>query len=154
MQRFYLAIESGPIGEYEWGEKIPVELSNATFAKRLSLFEYLEFLDLTHDLKDQDELFVRMKVLWIFNDRVRQKILHFNTNDEEMAWNRNIVRLLALLDWNKSESRLLAAELMKYLEEWDFAIEILNFINESRLHPFGIRILDKCKEKANLVFHF
>lgn len=149
-----MAFEIKTYDEYEWGEEISIEWSNASFAKRLSLFEYLESLDLTHDLKDQEELFVRMKVLWIFNDRVRQNAPHFNTYDEEIAWNWNIVRHLELLDWNKSESRLFAAELMRYLEEWDFAIEILNSINDSRLHPFCIRILNKCKEQSNLVFQF
>lgn len=153
-KNFIWLLRSRPIDEYEWGEEISIEWSNASFAKRLSLFEYLEFLDLTQNLKDQDELYVRMKVLWIFNDRVRENKPHFNTNEEELAWNWNIVRLLELLDWNKSESRLFAAELMRYLEEWDFAIEILNSINDSRLHPFSIRILNKCKEQSNLVFQF
>lgn len=154
MQKFHLAFEIKTYDEYEWGEEISNEWSNAKFAKRLSLSEFLEFLDLTQDLRIQDELYVRMKVLWSFNDRVRQNTPQFNTYDEEIAWNWNIVRLIELLDWNKSESRLFAAELIRYLEEWDFAIEILNSINDSRLHPFSIRILNKCKEQSNLVFQF
>lgn len=153
-KNFIWLFRSKPIGEYEYDEEIPLEWTKATYAKPLTLFEYLEFLDLTQNLKVQDELYVRMKVLWSFNDRVRQNRPHFNTKDEEMAWSWNIGRLLKLMDWSKSENRLLASELMRYLEKWEFAIEILNSINDAQFQPFCSKVMEKCNEKSIEVFQF
>lgn len=153
-KNFMWLFRSRPIGEYEYGEEIPLEWTNATYAKPLSLFEYLEFLDLTQNLKVQDELYVRMKILWAFNDRVRQNKPHLNSIDEEVSWCWNIVRLLKLMDWSHSENRLLAAELIRYLEDWDFAIEVLNSIKDAQLKIFGSKVITKCLEKSAKVFQF
>lgn len=58
------------------------------------------------------------------------------------------------MDWNNSESRLLAGELIRYLEDWDFAIEILNSVKDARFQFFCAKVNGKCDEKNNQVFQF
>lgn len=141
------------IGEYELDEGKPDKWESAQYLNSLSIDEFLEFLS-TSSFNRDEELYVRLRVLWGFNDRVRMGLPQFISLIDQENWTWNIVKLLEVLDWEKSENRLLVGELLRYLEDWDFAIEILDSMNDPRLKFFGSEVIKKCLEKNVRVFQF
>jgi hypothetical protein len=141
------------IGDYELDEGKPENWKSAQYPNSLSIDEFFEFLG-TSSVDKDEEIYVRMRILWSFNDRVRMGLPQFISSSDKENWTWNIARLLEVLDWKISENRLLAGELLRYLEDWGFAIEILDSINDPRLKKIGSEVVSKCLEKNSQVFQF
>ena len=99
-----------------------------------------------------EEFYVRIRIHWEYNDPLRLGGLYLVPEAENLDWHINIRRLLQTLDWNKQEDRLLAAELMRNLKEWDLAIEILNSVTEQSMNFYRSKIHERCVNHDNIVF--
>lgn len=141
------------IGEYELDEGKPEIWKSAEYPDSLSIDEFLEFLSTSFFNRDE-ELYVRLRVLWGFNDRVRMGLPQFISSNDQENWTSNIVQLLDVLDWGITENRLLAGELLRYLKDFDYATEILSSIKEKNLNSYRVKIQEKCEQRNFLVFQF
>ncbi|OOG77682.1 hypothetical protein [Algoriphagus sp. A40] len=140
------------IGEYEWDENVPIDWKNSAILRHLTLKELLEFLEKNQELTLSEEYYVRIRIHWGYNDPIRLGGLHSVPEAKNPDWHWNIIRLLQTLDWNRQQDRLLAAELMRNLKEWDQAIEVLNSITEPSMNFYRSKIQERCVNRNNLVF--
>lgn len=152
--KFFWVNELIEIGKYNWDETPPFDWKNATPLSHLSLAELLEFLGNKQELTLSQEYYVRIRVHWEYNDPIRLGKLHSIPDASKIEWHMNIERLFQTFDWNNHQNRLLAAELIRNLEEWDLAIDILNTITEPSLNYYRLKIQEKCIMRDNLVFMF
>jgi hypothetical protein len=152
--RFVWVDELMKAGEYELDEIVPIDWQNAAPLRNLSLNQLLEFLEKNQEMTLYKENYVRIRIHWGYNDPIRLGDLNSIPEAKNHDWHRNINELFKILDWNKHQDRLLAAELMRNLKEWDMAIEVLNSIKEPSMSFYKSKIQERCLNRDNLVFRF
>jgi hypothetical protein len=91
--------------------------------------------DKIYQSQDQ-EIFLRKRIWWGFNDRVRAGQSQFNSEKEKAEWQANNHRLLELLDPNDMYHMLMMAELHRNLGNFREAEKILLSINDPELDGF------------------
>jgi hypothetical protein len=140
------------VGQYEWGQSIPFEWSNAQSAIFLSVYEYAEALDHDFAADKDEERYIRIRLWRGFNDRVREGRELFSAEKDEHLWKSNIKRLLDLLDPSDDNQKLIIAELHRNLGHFLECRDILNSIK----HPEMSRVIEafkkECEAQRTLVF--
>jgi hypothetical protein len=127
------------------------EWENAEDVKFLSVYDYKKSLDDgIYETKDE-LLFIRLRILWGFNDRVRDGHPLLSNDLDEMIWKENINELLELLD-DKESNKLLISELHRNLGQFDISIKVLNSIKNPKLDWEKSEFEKHCKMKDKLVF--
>jgi geranylgeranyl pyrophosphate synthase len=73
---------------------------------------------------DEDEIYIRIHMLWAFNHRQRDNKALFQSQNDKDVFEDNLKQLLKLLD-DSETSLLLKAEIYRYLSQFDKSIELL-----------------------------
>ncbi len=121
-------------------------------AKSLTLNELFEALEQKVYSSDKEEIYIRMRILWGYNDRVRKHESLFVESTDEHQWHENIGRLLGLIDMADENDRVLGAELNRYLGDFDRCQELLKGVVNLELEEVKKQIMKKCKEQNMGVF--
>jgi len=141
----------------EKSDENPAKYENVKHCTFLSVYDYIKALDDRMYNSDDEELFLCLRIQWGFNDRVRNGHDLFSKNLDFHYWERNIYRLLYLLDDNE-ESLLLTAELHRNLGDFKKCIKSLYTIKSNQsnedLKWRKLKIVENCKAKNRLVFDF
>ncbi|MDD2634961.1 MAG: hypothetical protein PHW82_05620 [Bacteroidales bacterium] len=137
-----------------YGNSKESELENAIEARFLSLDEY--FIALKNGIvkSDTEEYYVRQKILWLYNDRLRDGQPLFTDKDDKGRWRENIVALINVLNSEDANDKTIMAELYRNLENFDKCIEIINSIKEKELDWFKEDMIKACMLKNPLVIEF
>lgn len=133
------------------------EYENVKHCTFLSVYEYINALeDKMYNSNDED-IFLCLRILWGFNDRVRNGHDLFLQDLDSHYWEKNIYRLLYLLD-NKEDSLLLKAELHRNLGDFKNCIKSLCSIQSLKTNEDldwkKSKIVENCKAGNRLVFEF
>ena len=124
------------------------KLKDTKRVKFLTVYEYLSVLKYTN-YNDEEEKFIRRRILWEFNDRVRESKPLLNTEDEKKIWKENIFKLMFLIDSSlDNDDKLLYAELNRNLGDFEkckFALMTLNRPEDDRM----VNVFKKECDKRN-----
>lgn len=139
--------------DYKAWRNDPVnEQSQAEHAEFLDLHEYFEALQKQVYESRNEEIFIRLRILWGFNDRVRKGEPLFAADTDEHLWLDNINQLLALINNGDDGYKALSAELNRYLGRFDLCESILGNLMDPIWDTSKKQILQKCREKNQEVF--
>jgi len=150
---FWISDEN-EIGSFEpWGlEIIKEEWKNAQKAKFLSVYEYFTALDNKILRTKNDEILIRQRIWWGFNDRLRKKKSVLATETDETLWFNNINVLLTMLDPEDTNQLIMMAELNRNLGNFEKCIAILDCIETNDLDWLKVAFKKECDNKKTEVF--
>ena len=121
-------------------------------AEFLSLDDLFGVLNL-HDFQDpREEIFVRTRIWWTFNDRIRYgKGVLFQNDDDEFRYLDNIASLINLNAKSSPDELFSLAENYRNLGDFNKCIEIINSIVDPELIAFKLAFLLECENKNRWV---
>ena len=114
------------IGSTNWGQNFQGQ--NVDDAEFLTIDEYLRALELGVPDNIEEEIFIRQRILWTFNDRVRDGEKLFNSKNDNAKWKSNIERLIKILDKDEVNDKIMIAELNRALGNFDKCLTIIDSI--------------------------
>ncbi len=136
------------IGEYEWGDEGNSNWENADSAEFLNIEDYFRTLNEGLAVNIEEELFVRQRIWWAYNDRVRNGKNLFRDVNDEIKWRENCVKLISLLDESDLEQRIMIAELKRNLGDFESCLKIIKKIDDVELNWLKDIFIGEC-EKGN-----
>lgn len=145
------------IGSYDlWEEpNVDAEWKNADQAYFLTIDEYLEALDSNLPEFIEQEYYLRLRVWWAYNDRVRWKGNKlFKNEQDEALWKANLEKLLELLDLDDYNDKIMSAEIYRCLGDFETCLSIIRGIQEPDFENIKDAFTKACKEKNTNVFQF
>lgn len=140
------------IGEYSWGDEPNPLWENADLAEFLSIHSYFKALKANVSVNQNEELYIRKRIWWSFNDRLRKGMKLFKFVNEEVRWKENIDRLLELLNIDQDDQKIMAAELHRNLGEFERCMELINSIEDAELEWLKVGFNRECNKKNRNVF--
>ena len=106
------------------------ELDGIEYANFLNIDEYSLAIHNKNYKSKGEEIFLRKRIWWEFNDRVRAGKDLFETDNDDVTWIENTHSLLGLLDSKKIDQRIMIAELNRNLGNFQKSKEILATITD------------------------
>jgi hypothetical protein len=132
-------------------DKILEMINRADNAEFLSIYEYALSLKKKIYTSIEDELFIRLRIWWGFNDRVRNGEDFLKDETDKILWKRNCYKLLKILNIKNVEQRLLIAELNRNLGNFDKCIKILDSMKNTEYEFVKITLIKACQNKNTKV---
>lgn len=112
------------------------EFENFDDATFLNIFEYYAVLEHENYNSPDEELFIRERIWWLFNDRVRSGKDLFISEAEKTIWKENIDRLILMLEYEDLNQRIMIAELNRNLGNFRECKDILDSISDPNFNWF------------------
>ncbi len=132
----------------EWEKKCKPEWKNADKVGFIGINDLLRFLDLDTVKHDTEkELFVRQKIWWSFNDRLRGEKEIFEKESDEALWKQNCQRLIELFDTTDINQKIMTAELYRNLKEFDVCMQLINSIEDKKMMWLTEKFKIECDNK-------
>ncbi len=107
-------------GEINWKETPTVSY--------LKLEDYIDIIENKVYETKEDEIFIRIRTVWAFNDRVRKGEKLFENKKEEQIWTENKIRLIEILNFENFEHRVLLADLYRNAGDFQISSAIISSI--------------------------
>jgi len=140
--------------------KIDERWEKSERAAFLTLDEYIEALtkcinrSTCEELNYEEEEYIRLRILWGFNDRMRGGEPLFQHDSDKAAFTENIYWLLKDLNMNDSFHRTKIAELHRNLGEFEKCMEVLKMDRRTPNDWMYDAFEKECNLKSTLVFEF
>ncbi|GBU21612.1 hypothetical protein R80B4_01508 [Fibrobacteres bacterium R8-0-B4] len=159
---FYRLENKHKIGEYEgFDDESESMWENSDRAKFLSIDEYVEAINLkVYAIKDE-ELYLRRRLWWAFNDKYRRfdDEVFFNMNDKDRdrdidngkdkdIYESNCIQLIEILDKSEINDKITCAELYRNMGNFAECKNILETIQEEKYNWIKELLMNEC-EKNN-----
>lgn len=139
------------VGTCDRGEKCE-EFKGADEVEFLSLDDLLKVLDTDLAKVKENEKLIRRSIWWAYNDRVRSDDELFVNSEDEIIWKNNCLRLVALLNKEDINEKIMTAELYRNLGEFDECMNLINEIKGSdRAYMIKKIFRAECEKKNRLV---
>ena len=145
------------LGTYEEGQQagiIDEQWENAQGVSFLSIEEYFRAIEMHVFNNKEEEIFIREKIWWSYNDRIRNGEQLYNSDNDKVLWANNIKGLMDLLDENNIEQKITIAELNRNLGQFAECMSIINSIDIPEINWLKERVEKECDEKNNKVIQF
>ena len=140
------------IGEYSWGDDSNILWRNADNAEFLSIQKYFKALNINAAENSNEEKYIRIRIWWGYNDRIRKGERMFKFVNDEKKWKVNIDQLLKLLDSKNVYDRITIAEIHRNLGEFEKCLEIINSIADPELEWIKMSFNKECRKRNTAVF--
>lgn len=85
------------IGAYQWGDNTNSNWQIADKAEFLNIEDYFRALYEGLAENMQEEIFIRQRIWWSYNDKIREGQEIFNDESDELLWTENTKKLKTLL---------------------------------------------------------
>jgi hypothetical protein len=144
--------ETNEIGSYYWGEKINMEWEEAFVAEFMSLDDYFRALELRLPRTIEEEIYIRKRIWWEMNDRIRFKDELPAYENENQLWSDNINKLISLLNGSDDSEKIILAELLRNLGNFEACQKTLDSIANPEYDWLKIAMTKACKTKNKKVF--
>lgn len=131
------------IGKYRFGEKLTPAWQDADESEFLSIADYHRAIE----SRVADEIFLRERLWWAYNDRIRNEEVIFQDIHDEARWENNLRELLTLLDITKVNQKIMAAEIHRNLGEFDECIRMIASIKDNSLDWLKDKFIEECRIK-------
>lgn len=128
------------------------KFTNATKAKFLSIYEYEEAIKNKIYTNKGQEIFLRIKIWWGFNDRIRNKESVFIIDNDKPLWRNNLNRLLKILDIDDINHLFMIAEINRNLGKFEKCLQVIENINSIEYDIFKNKLIENCNLKNTKVF--
>ena len=139
---------------WDWSETDNQEWKNAEIATFPDIEGYFSALHKGLANSSRDQIHVRQRIWWAYNDRVRNgDSLFLNEKDEE-RWKENCEQLIQLIQPNDLNRKIMLAELKRNLGDFDACTEIISAIEDSEFDWLKEAFLRECKNRNTRVFKF
>ena len=128
---------------------------NAQTARFLSFQQYILALECTIYSSSEEEFYIRKKLWWCFNDKVRDGKSLFIYKLNSQRWSENIIRLIELLDKNDDcidKEKIMLAELNRNLGNFEKCMYLLNSIEDPERKSIKSAFEKRCNDKNTKVF--
>ncbi len=116
------------------------------------LYDFIGYLESGEDITADDERYIRTRIWWFFNDRIRRNQPVFSDNADKAIWKQNILVLISLTDNLSPESLLCKAELMRNLGRFRHSRSLLKGVKGVDYQDVKRQILKKCFQRQRKVF--
>lgn len=140
------------IGSYNWDDVQNLLWQNADNAEFLTVDEYFIALSLFEAHDGSEEFFIRQRVWWAFNDRVRHGNDLYNSEEEKTRWESNINGLINILDPADVSQLLMIAELNRNLGNFEISLTIFESLNIPDFDWLKEAFIKNCSDRNQLVF--
>jgi len=140
------------IGDYSWGDDPNPLWENADLADFLSIHNYFKALKANVAENQNEELFIRKRIWWSYNDRLRKGGKLFRFINDEVRWEENIHRLLELLDIEQVDQKIMIAELHRNLGDFERCMELINSIEDEEVEWLKDGFNRECDKMNRNVF--
>ncbi len=128
------------------------EWENIPSAEYLSLDDNFVAIDSKIFRSTEEEIYIRVRIWWAYNDRVRRKPQRFTDKDDKLRWESNCKALIQLLNPHNIEHRLMLVELHRNLGRFAEAIQVADTIPSDDYHAFKAQQLLHCRLRRKRVF--
>ena len=158
---FYRLERKYRIGEeYGYGRD-ESKMKDCDYAGFLSIDEYIEAIDLKVYVNKNEEIYLRRRLWWAFNDRYRRYGDELNDGwyrnrgenrdidrgaDKEI-YESNCIRLIEILDKNKTDDKIMCAELYRNIGNYAECKNILETIQEEKYNWVKELLIRECERK-------
>lgn len=139
------------IGTYEWGENENLEWENADNAEFLEIDDYYNAISNGIAENLQEELHIRQRIWWAYNDKIREGQEIFNDESDELSWIENVKKLKTFLDQSDINQKIMIAEINRNLGDFENSISVIQSIDNDDLNWLKEKILYECKRKNRWV---
>lgn len=131
-------------GQAEW--------EAADTAEFLSIGDYFRALDEGLAENQSEELYLRQRIWWAYNDRVREMNGEiFRSEQDEALWKENLLRMLELLNDSDPGRRVMKAEIHRNLGEYETCVQILQALDDPELNRVKEQMLRECAQQNRWV---
>jgi hypothetical protein len=135
------------------------DLKKAVAGRFLTLYEYISIIKKRLFVNDEDELFIRQRILWGFHDRVRNKQPKFKLKNDEKFYFENIERCIEILlpqdpedDQEKINQNIFLAELYRLQGVFELCVMYMYLAGGDEIDWIKDAFIKKCKKKDSEVF--
>lgn len=135
------------IGTYEWDENENLEWENASMAEFLNIYDYFKALESNVGENEKEVLWIRKRIWWAFNDRLREGEKIFNMESDEELWLQNCKALIALFDLNMVSDKIMIAELYRNIGDFESSFKLLNEIDAPDLQWLTVKLKKECENE-------
>lgn len=118
----------------------------------LDIFDLMDCVEVNFFNNVDEELYLRTRLVWRFNDRYRftNAPLYFTLREKEI-WYNNLRRMRAMLDFRDYHERLMLAEVQRYLRNFAECMDIIGTF-PYELSWMWEKYLYHCYQKNEYVF--
>ncbi len=138
------------IGTFEWGD-LDSKWQNADNLEFLGIDDHFKALEAGIAKNKQEELFIRVRIWWAYNDRTRKRMKIFEDTNDELRWNDNANILLKLFNQSDINEKIMAAELNRNMGNYENCIEIFQSIENNGLDWIKKLLINECEQKNRWV---
>ncbi len=139
------------IGTFEWGADNISDWENANEAEFLAIDDYFEAIFKGIAENTQEEILIRQRIWWSYNDRIRKGQDIFNDESDELRWVDNVKKLELLLDEADINQKIMIAEIKRNLGDFENCISIIHSIDIDDLRWMKEIFLNECKRNNKWV---
>ncbi len=139
------------IGTYEWGDNKNSNWQNADCAEFLGIDDYFKALDSGIAENKQEELFIRQRIWYLYNDRARDGKNQFIDEKDEIKWRENCFELILLLDQSDLNQKIMTAEIHRNLGNFENCISIIHSVDNDDLNWLKEKFINECNRKNKCV---
>ncbi|MEW5844956.1 MAG: hypothetical protein AB1777_01685 [Bacteroidota bacterium] len=144
---FWLS-KSVEIGTYELGgKKNSKKWENADWLVSLGIDDYFKALDSGIAKNKQEELYIRQRIWYLYNDRVRDGQDQFVDEKDEIRWRENCFELISLLDQSDLNQKIIVAEIYRNLGDFENCIKIIQSIDNDDFNWIKDKLINECNRK-------
>jgi hypothetical protein len=140
------------IGSYNWGEENNFLWQNADKAKFLTIDEYFMALALNVAKDKSEEFYIRQRIWWSFNDRVRNGNDLYNSEEEKTKWESNVSAFIKILDPDDVSQLIMIAELNRNLGNFEICLTLIESLTIPDLDWLKEAFIKNCSVLNQLVF--
>ena len=133
-----------------WGKQKPkyLKMKEAKFPK---LKDYFRALEEGLAADEEEELYIRTKIWWKYNDRARKKKEIFLSNQDEINWRTNCERLLELFNPGDYNELIKIAEVKRNLADFEGCLELIKEVDDYDLKWLTDKFKDACANRNRWV---
>jgi len=139
------------IGTYNWGDNVNSEWENAEEVEFLEIEDYFNAINKGIAENKDEEFYIRQRIWWAYNDRIRKGQEIFNDKSDELRWIKNVKKLKELLDHSDINQKIMIAEINRNLGDFDNCIGVIQSIDNDELNWLKEKFLHECKRKNKWV---
>lgn len=140
------------IGSYNWGDENNLLWQNADKAEFLTIDEYFIALALNVAKDKSEEFYIRQRIWWAFNDRIRNGKAISSFEKDKTNWESNVSGLFKILDPDDVSQTIMSAELNRNLGDFEKCLAIIEGLKIPDFNWLNEAFRRECGNKNPLVF--
>lgn len=135
------------IGTVGWGDHENPEWQYVDNVEFLKIDDYFTAIDTGIAESKEEELIIRRKIWWAYNDRKRNDHTMFVDVNDILKWEANIIELINLFDQNDIDQRIVVAELNRNLGDFEKCKSLMESIDDEDLNWLKEKFITECEKK-------